>query len=136
MPNTNTITGVKDKRLDQILDIYDVEFDQHKREALIRELDGILANLHHYVLLWDAPFQRIAYWNKFDHPAGYLTRVDDYYSASWLWWIDPEKEQRLNAAMPDPSIKMEIGPLEDRYWQEYARRTAQGTGDSTGSVTR
>jgi microcin C transport system substrate-binding protein len=134
--NTNNITGVKEKRLDQLFDAYDVEFDQHKREAIIREVDGILANLHQYILLWDAPFQRIAYWNKFGHPAGYLSRVDDYYSASWLWWIDPGRERQLNAAATDPSIKMEIGALEDRYWQEYAKLAAQNAGLISGSVTR
>src|SRR5260370_1011092 len=73
-PKSNNITGVKDKRIDELLDDYDVEFDQHKREIIIREIDGILANLHHYVLQWDMPFQRIAYWNRFGHPAGYLSR--------------------------------------------------------------
>jgi hypothetical protein len=113
-----------------------MEFDQHKREAMIREIDGILANLHHYVLQWDAPFQRIAYWNKFGHPPGYLGRVDDYNSAAWLWWVDPDKERQLNAASMDPSIKMPIAPLEDRYWKEYARRAPQNSGQTTGSVTK
>jgi microcin C transport system substrate-binding protein len=133
---SNNITGVKDKRIDELLDAYDVEFDQHRREAMIREIDGILANLHHYVLGWDAPFQRIAYWNKFGHPAGYLGRVDDYNSAAWLWWVDPDKERQLNAASTDPSIKMPIAPLEDRYWKEYARRAPQNSGQTTGSVTK
>ena len=30
------------------------------------------------MLRWDAPFQRIAYWNKFGHPEGFLTRIGDY----------------------------------------------------------
>ena len=66
--DTNNITGVKNARIDEILDLYDKEFDQQKRAALIRELDGILANEHHYILTWEEPFQRMAFWNKFGHP--------------------------------------------------------------------
>ena len=33
-----------------------VEFDTQKRIAIIREIDGILANMYPYVLEWDTPF--------------------------------------------------------------------------------
>ena len=49
---------------------YDTEYDQKKRAALIQEVDGIIANSYQYMLRWDAPFQRIAYWNKFGHAGG------------------------------------------------------------------
>ena len=136
--DTNNITGVKDRRIDELIARYDLEYDQEKRAGLIREIDGILANLHHYMLEWDAPFQRIAYWNKFGQPESYLSRIDDYYSASWLWWIDPEREQQLNRAMADPSVKLQIGPLDVRYWQEYAKRVRDknATGQTVGSVSK
>jgi hypothetical protein len=38
-----------------------------------------------------------------------------------LWWIDPRKSQALNRAAADPSIKLDIGPTEDHYWQEYGK---------------
>jgi microcin C transport system substrate-binding protein len=137
IPNNNNVTGVKDKRIDELLAMYDVEFDQNKRAAIIRELDGILANLHHYVLEWDAPFQRIAYWNKFGHPEGYLSRIDDYHSASWLWWIDPERERQLNRATTDSSVKLEIGPLDINYWRDYAKRASTAKpGQAVDSVTK
>ena len=138
IPDNNNITGVKDKRLDELLAQYDGEFEQTKRATILREIDGILANLHHYVLEWDAPFQRVAYWNKFGQPEGVLSRIDDYHSAAWLWWIDAERERELNRAMGDPSIKMETGQLENRYWQEYAKRTSAPaqSGHTTGATTR
>ena len=37
--------------MDQLLKDYDVAFDQPKREAIIREIDGILANEYHFVLV-------------------------------------------------------------------------------------
>ena len=42
--NNNNIEGLKDKRVDEIIDRYDVEFDEAKRVELLRELDSLLAN--------------------------------------------------------------------------------------------
>jgi microcin C transport system substrate-binding protein len=122
VPNNNNITGFKNKRVDELLDAYDKEFDQQKRIAIIREIDGILANEHHYILEWSGPFQRIAYLNKFGQPEGYLTRTGDYRDIATLWWIDPAKQARYNETMGNPSSKLDVGPTEVRYWQEYAKR--------------
>ena len=82
---------------------------------------------HSYVLEWDMPFQRIAYWNKFGQPAGYFTRIDDYWSAASLWWIDPEKDTQLRNAVANPSVTMTVIPV-DRYWQEYANAGTERQG--------
>ncbi len=99
--------------------MYDKEFDQQKRIAIIREIDGILAKDYQYLLTWEEPFSRIAFWNKFGHPEGYLSRIGDYREASSLWWIDPDRDQQLKRATSDPSIKFQSGPVEKRFWQEY-----------------
>jgi len=122
--NTNNITGFKDKRVDELLDAYDKEFDQQKRIAIIREIDGILANSHQYILEWDMSFQRIAYWNKFGHPEGYLTRTGDYTDMPSVWWIDSRKEQQLNQAVADSSKKLTIEPTDAMYWPNYDKRVA------------
>ena len=119
--DTNNITGIKNARIDQILGLYDKEFDQPKRAALIRELDGILANEHHYILTWEEPFQRMAFWNKFGHPESVLTRLGDNREPPTLWWIDSRKEEQLKRAVVDPSIKFEVDPVERRYWLDYAK---------------
>ena len=62
------------------------------RIPIMREIDGILANAYQYVLLWDAPFTRVLYWNKFGTPPGYLTRTGDYYMAHQMWWFDPDEK--------------------------------------------
>jgi len=122
--NNNNVTGFKNARVDQLLTAYDREFDQQKRIEIIREIDGILANAHHYILEWQAPFQRIAYWNKFGHPEGYLTRFGDYRDIATLWWVDPAKEQQLGQAMGSTTTSLAVGPTENRYWMEYAQRNA------------
>jgi microcin C transport system substrate-binding protein len=133
VPNNNNLTGFKDARVDALLPLYDREFDQQKRIAIIREIDGILANAHHYALGWDAPFHRIAYWNKFGQPDGYLTRTGDTTSIPSLWWLDPQKEAQLAQAMRDQSVKMAVGETEVRYWQEYAKRAPMQTAPVTAT---
>jgi len=123
--NSNNVTGFKNKRVDELLDLYDREFDQQKRVAIIREIDGIVSASHEYILEWDMPFQRIAYWNKFGHPEGYLSRVGDYTDMPSFWWIDPQKEQQLNKAMADPSVKLPIEPIDVLYWPNYDKRVAK-----------
>jgi microcin C transport system substrate-binding protein len=122
--NNNNVTGFKNARVDELLTAYDREFDQQKRIAIIQEIDGILANEHHYILQWEAPFQRIAYWNKFGHPEGYLSRIGDYHDITTLWWVDPQKEQQLAQAMRSATTSLAAGPTEVTYWSEYARRNA------------
>ena len=120
--NTNNITGIKNPRIDELLKAYDVEFDQRKREAIIREIDGIVANLHHVILGWDAPFWRLAFWNKFGYPESYLTRYGYYRDPLSLWWIDPQKAQQLAQAMRDDSAKMAVGPTDIHFWEEWVKR--------------
>jgi microcin C transport system substrate-binding protein len=120
--NNNNITGFKNARVDELLTVYDKEFDQKKRAAIIQEVDGIVANSYEYALGWDAPFQRIAYWNRFGQPEGYLTRIGDYRDIPSLWWIDPQKDADLKKAMADNTAKLPVGETEVRYWPQFGER--------------
>jgi microcin C transport system substrate-binding protein len=128
--NNNNITGFKNARVDELDKQYDKTFDVAERIRIIREIDGILANEYHYALMWYAPFSRILFWNKFGTPPGYLSRTGDYLGSSGgpgipqLWWIDPAKQSKLEQALRDSSIKLEVGPTEDRYWLEKAKKEA------------
>jgi ABC-type oligopeptide transport system substrate-binding subunit len=115
--NTNNVDGIKNARIDELLPIYDREFDPKKRIEIVREIDGILANYHGYILLWENSFQAIAYWNRFGYPEGYLTRIGDYRDILYWWWIDPDRQRLLAQANADPSVKLEVGPTDVRYWQ-------------------
>jgi microcin C transport system substrate-binding protein len=124
--NTNNISGFKNKRIDELCDAYDEEFDAGKRVAILRELDGILTGEYQYMLEWYPPAERIAYVNKFGMPQGTFSRVGDFLGSlapgiPQLWWIDPDKAQKLEQAQRDSSIKLDIPPVEDHYWQEYSK---------------
>lgn len=117
--NTNNITGMKNPRIDEICHEYDGMFDIDDRVAAIREIDGILANEYHYILHWYAPYQRIAFWNRFGYPEGYISRVGDYRDLATMWWIQPDRDARLRAARRDASLDMPVGKTENRYWLQY-----------------
>ena len=93
--------------------------------GIIREIDGILANAHHYALGWDAPFHRIAFWNKFGHPESYLTRVGDQGDIVSMWWRDPERERQVAQGMRDSSLNLAVGKTEVTYWPEFAKREGE-----------
>lgn len=127
MDNTNDITGFKDPHVDALLKEYDKAFDIADRVRIVREIDGILANSYQYVLFWDAPFIRLAYWNKFGTPPGYVMRTGDYYTAYQMWWIDPAKNAQLDKALRDSSVKLDVGPTEDKYWPNYDKTQQAAT---------
>jgi len=120
--NNNNITSFKSKRVDELLALYDKEFDHKKRVDIIREADSIVANAHEYVLFWEAPYNRIAYWNKFGMPQGEFTRFGDYHDVPGLWWVDPDKEAALKRAMADNNAKLPVGETEDHWWAAYIKQ--------------
>lgn len=125
--NTNNISGVKNERIDQLLKEYNVTYSQPRRVEIIREIDGILMQIRPYALGWYGPYSRLLYWNKFGHPESYTTRTSAWYNAiPSLWWIDPEKEKRLEEAKKDPLIKLEVGKTEVTYWREYNDKHGRG----------
>ena len=118
---SNNVTGFKNARVDEILELYETEFDLQKRVALLQELDGIVMSEHPYLLEWMAPFVRFAYWNKFGQPKGLISRIGDNRDAPGLWWIDPDRASVLDDAMRDDSRMLEVGKPDDEYWLEFAR---------------
>ena len=123
--NTNNITGFKNKRADEIIEAYKTEFNQDGRIKLLRELDGIFTSEQLWILQWSAPYERVVFWNKFGYPQGVLTRVGDRRDVPSLWWIDPEKARKLDAAMKDQTIQLGEGQADDRYWLEYAKHETE-----------
>src|SRR5262249_4192571 len=124
--DNNNFTGFKDPRMDELMAKYAASFDPKERVQLLRQLDAVMVNLYHYVLFWTVPAERLAFWNKFGQPAGFLTRIGGWNGdlalgpgVERLWWIDPAKDRQLKKALTDPSVKLEVGPLEDKYWLTY-----------------
>jgi microcin C transport system substrate-binding protein len=120
---TSNVTGFKDPRVDALCSMYPEAFDMEERVNIIREIDGIVFNQHHYILTWYSPCDRVLYWNRFGYPDWYTPRTGG--TVLEAWWIDVEKDNRVRAGKADPSITMPIGETEVRFWEAY-NRSLQG----------
>ena len=69
--NTNNITGFKNKRADEIMEVYEKEFDLENR---VQAASRVRRHLHNTSITifseWSAPYQRLLFWNKFGYPQG------------------------------------------------------------------
>lgn len=131
--DNNNITAFRDAKVDELLVAYDREYDVAKRQAIVREIDGLIYAKHPYVLGWYGPAQRVMYWNKFGMPAWGSPRTSTTLGSSplfQLWWVDPQREKQLELARTDAAVTMEPQPREVRFWKQWAAArglTASGT---------
>lgn len=98
-PSGNNITGFANPEVDALIDGMREEFDAEKRNETIRKIDRILAAEIPYVLLWNRSHHRLLYWNKFGMPEHVLGAIDDEAAAKRFFWLDPDQEADLQAAM-------------------------------------
>lgn len=121
-PGNNNLSAYANPRVDELCEAYDREYDQQKRVAIIREIDGILFADRPYVLHWYNPAQRFLYWNKFRMPPWGCARTQDTDDMHFTWWVDPELEKQLEAARKSPTATMEKPEQKNRFWQAWNLR--------------
>ena len=95
----SNVTGFRNARVDQLIESQFTELDVQKRNAICREIDGILTAEVPYILLWGLDYERIAYWNKFGMPPHVIGNIGDYRSPPTYWWYDPDAADALAEAM-------------------------------------
>ena len=115
-PNTTNWPGIKDSRIDELCDKYNVTYDKKERVKIVREIDGIACSYFGYGFGWYAPYQRIAFQNKFSYPEWILPRTNDYLFACVLWYYDPEKAAEYDMVKADPKKNIEVKPEDQKYW--------------------
>ncbi|MCC7431246.1 hypothetical protein IT568_10410 [bacterium] len=116
---TNNITGMANKRIDEICDIYDKTYEISERVKLMQELDAIAVSEENYSFGWVAPYgSRIAFWNKFGMPESGLTYSGDWVVVPTLWWYDADKDKALQEAKTDKNKKLEVPPMIVDYWNK------------------
>ena len=116
--NNNNITGFKSERVDELLPLYDTEFDHKKRVQIIQEIDGIVSETRPAAWgLSRQPPLRLLFWNKFGYPKYMITknggRFEDILAH---WWFDDSKESALEKAMND-NTSLPVGEVEQKYWK-------------------
>ena len=117
--NNNNIYGFKSDRVDELLPLYDTEFDHEKRVEIIREIDSIVVESRYSALgLSREPPIRILFWNKFSYPdymlSKYGGRMEDIL---YHWWFDDEKAEKLKNAM-DLNTTLDIEEMNHTFWKD------------------
>ena len=121
MNDNNNVWGFKSERVDELLDEYDICFDQNRRIEIIQEIDGIFNDEHPIAFSIVRNYSRMMWWDKFGYPNWMLSRyVGEYWDAFYYWWIDEEAHHQLIAAMEE-NRKLDLKPIDMKYWPDYLK---------------
>ena len=93
---SNNTAGIKNKAVDRLVD--GIVFAKTRDELVphVHALDRVLLWNHYVVPQWHIPNTRLAWWNKFGRPDKIPSLAPSVIRA---WWVDPEKEKALAAAL-------------------------------------
>lgn len=86
--------GIKNPAVDKLIDKIIFAEDRDELVAATRALDRVLLWNFYVIPQWHTPFDRIAVWDKFGRPEK-LPEQDPSFLR--VWWLDPDKQQQLNA---------------------------------------
>lgn len=91
------LSGLKDPRVDALLDQLREETKLQKRSVKLARLDQILFDEVPFLLLWQSDKTRLLYWDKFDFPINKLGKYGDESSTIVYWSFNKDKKKKLRA---------------------------------------
>jgi len=86
-PGSRNTIGIQNPAVDDLIDQIVFAKDRDELVAAARALDRVLLRNHYVVPQWYSPAQRIAYWDKYDHPQPLPSRA---VGLTEVWWYDPD----------------------------------------------
>ena len=120
--DNNNVWGFKSDRVDELLDEYDICFDQQRRIKIIQEIDGIFNEVHPIAYSIARNYSRMMWWDKFGYPEWMLSRyVGEFWDAFYYWWIEDGKVTQLDDAMQNGK-QLPIKPIDMKYWPDYLEK--------------
>jgi microcin C transport system substrate-binding protein len=84
---SSNVAGIKDPVVDALVEKIIAAKDRDDLITSTRALDRVLQWGYYYIPHWNAPFDRVAYWNKYAHPE----TMPPYGLTLDTWWYDPNK---------------------------------------------
>ncbi len=119
IPDNNNFFGLKNERIDQLIQEYNTEFDLDKRIKIGKEIDKIVCDIHPVSFGIKRLYRRFLFWDKFGFPEYMVDRfVGDNQSIFFLWWIDPDKELILEDAMKK-NKQLPVNEVDIRFWPNW-----------------
>lgn len=95
--------GVKDAKIDELIEQQKLEYDIDKRIEIIKQIDDRLVEIMPYIFLWQSDHGRILYWNKYQTPEYVFDKFNQEDSIITYWWEDPELTDILDRGMKENS---------------------------------
>lgn len=128
--NTNNITGLNNARIDELIKLEKMSFDQRQRTMYLREMDSLLMLSNQYALAWYAPYSRLVFWNYLGHPDFYLSKVGDWKDIAQYWWFEPDAYPKVMEGRGDKTTKIEE-PENDKavdvmFWPNFKKQHPEG----------
>ncbi len=117
--DNNNYFGFKNERVDELIELYNSEFDLEKRIEIGKEVDKIVAEIHPVSYGIKRLYRRFLFWDNFGYPEYMVDRfVGNYQSIYKLWWFDPEKISSLEQAMENDE-QLQVNEVDIRYWPDW-----------------
>jgi microcin C transport system substrate-binding protein len=92
-PGGNNLMGVKDKAVDQLVDLVIASPDRPDLVTRLHALDRVLLESYYVIPNWHIDVFRVAYWDKFGRP-----KINPPYALALdSWWVDPTLDKTLAA---------------------------------------
>ena len=93
-------SGIKNPVIDELAELIARAPTRQELIALCRAMDRVLLNSHYMVPLYNFTKHRLVYWDKFGQPEVSPAYDTTFQTGFFSWWIDKEKEAKLNANKP------------------------------------
>jgi microcin C transport system substrate-binding protein len=117
--DNNNYFGFKNERVDELIELYNSEFDLEKRIEIGKEVDKIVAEIHPVSYGIKRLYRRFLFWDNFGYPEYMVDRfVGNYQSIYKLWWFDPEKISSLDIAKENDA-QLPVNEVDIRYWPKW-----------------
>lgn len=114
--NNNNIWGFGSPETDKLIETYMHDMDKQKRLEAMWKLEEIIHDEAFFIPSWDAPYMRILYWDYVEWPDFYLPRRARGYIEWQTFWIDTEKQKRLEQAMKEGKPLPKDEKVEEDPW--------------------
>ena len=98
VPGTRNYMGIADPAVDALVELVVAAPSREQLVLRTRALDRALLWGHYLIPHWYYGAYRVAYWDKFSRPDVQAP----YEMGLYTWWVDPEKEARLEQALDNP----------------------------------
>ncbi len=91
---SRNFVGIKNPAVDKLIDKIIFAKDRDELVAACRALDRVLLWNHYVVPMWNIPYERVAYWNRFGRPE---KLPDHSLGFPAIWWWDEAKAAKVKA---------------------------------------